>query len=148
MLPNCTSPTTCWSPTLAARTNGHDFIALAPEWLCEIVSPSTARHDRGAKRDIYGRHGLRHIRHVDPDARLLEAFELGADGRWVLLKTCKDNESIDAAPFGEVPFELGLLWVHSGQRRPDVQPRIPASTCRAKSGLLMMLWQRAKRRLA
>ena len=87
------------------------YISLAPDWVCEIVSPSTARHDRGAKRDIYGRHGVRHIWHVDPDARLLEAFELGPDGRWLLLRTFKDNDTIDAAPFGEVPFELGLLWV-------------------------------------
>jgi Uma2 family endonuclease len=86
------------------------YFPLAPDWVCEIVSPSTARHDRGAKRDIYARHGVRHLWHVDPDVRLLEAFELGADGRWVLLRTYQDNDQIDAAPFSEVPFALGQLW--------------------------------------
>jgi len=85
------------------------YFDLAPDWVCEIVSPSTAKHDRGAKRDIYGRNGVRHIWHVDPDAHLLEAFELD-DNRWVLLRAYKDNELVDAAPFGAASFELGLLW--------------------------------------
>jgi len=86
------------------------FCTLVPDWVCEIVSPSTAKHDRGAKRDIYARHGVRHIWLVDPDARLLEAFELGADGRWLLLKTYKDSDLVDAAPFAAAPFDLKLLW--------------------------------------
>jgi len=88
------------------------YFSLPPDWVCEIVSPSTAKHDRGAKRDIYARHSVKHIWLVDPDAKLLEAFELGADGRWVLLKTLKDNELVDVAPFGAAPFDLGLLWAN------------------------------------
>ena len=86
------------------------FFTVPPDWVCEIVSPSTARHDRGAKREIYARHGVKHIWHVDPDARLLEAFELGSDGRWVLLKVYKDSDLVDAAPFAAAPFDLKLLW--------------------------------------
>ena len=85
------------------------FFGLAPDWVCEIPSPSTARYDRGAKRDIYAKNGARYLWHVDPDARLLECFEL-RDGLWVLLKTYKDNDEIAAPPFAEVPFALGLLW--------------------------------------
>lgn len=85
------------------------FFTQAPDWLCEIPSPSTARYDRGAKRDIYGHHGVRHLWHLDPDAKMLETFEL-RDGLWVLLKTYTDNDEVAAPPFAAVPFALGLLW--------------------------------------
>lgn len=80
------------------------YSTLAPDWLCEIVSPSTSRHDRGAKRDNYAHHGVSHLLLVDPDAKLLEVFEL-RDGLWVLLKTYADGAEVAAAP-----FSLGLLW--------------------------------------
>jgi Uma2 family endonuclease len=85
------------------------FFPLAPDWVCEILSPSTTRYDRGAKRDIYGDFGVKHIWHVDPDAKLLEAFEM-IDGRWVLLKALKDNDTVALPPFEAAPFELGQLW--------------------------------------
>ncbi len=52
------------------------WIDVAPDWVCEIISPSTARYDRGEKREIYAREGVKHLWHVDPIDRLLEAFEL------------------------------------------------------------------------
>ena len=85
------------------------FISLVPDWLCEFLSPSTVRYDRGSKRDMYARNNVQHLWHVDPESRLLECFEL-RDGLWVLLKTYKDNDEIAAPPFAEVPFALGLLW--------------------------------------
>jgi len=74
-----------------------------------MISPSTERYDRGEKRDIYAAHGVRHLWHLDPTARLLETFEL-TEGRWLLLKTYRDAEPVAAPPSAEVPFPLGLLW--------------------------------------
>ena len=85
------------------------FFTMPPDWVCEIVSPSTVRRDKGAKRDIYAAHGVHHLWHIDPDAQLLESFEL-RDGLWVLLRTFTDQADAAAAPFAEVPFGLGLLW--------------------------------------
>jgi len=85
------------------------WISLAPDWACEILSPSTARYDRGEKREIYAREGVKHLWHVDPVGRLLEAFELN-DGNWMLLKTLKNDEEVALAPFASVPFLLGALW--------------------------------------
>jgi len=99
-----------WRKERLPKIPDEAFCTVAPDWVCEIASPSTAKHDRGAKRDIYARHGVRHIWLVDPDARLLEAFQLGADGRWLPLKTYKDKDSVDAAPFAAAPFDLNLLW--------------------------------------
>jgi Uma2 family endonuclease len=85
------------------------WFSLAPDWICEALSSSTERYDRGEKRDIYAAHGVRHLWHLDPTARLLETFEL-TEGRWLLLKTYRDAEPVTAPPFAEVPFPLGLLW--------------------------------------
>ncbi|MCH9808252.1 MAG: Uma2 family endonuclease [Alphaproteobacteria bacterium] len=85
------------------------WIDLAPDWACEVISPSTARYDRGEKREIYAREGVTHLWHVDPIDRLLEAFEL-QDGNWVLLKTLKNDEEVALPPFAAVPFSLGALW--------------------------------------
>ncbi len=80
-----------------------------PDWVCEVVSPATARHDRFEKRDIYGNHKVAHLWLIDPDARTLEAFAL-KDGLWQLLATRADNAEIALPPFDAVPFELGALW--------------------------------------
>ena len=85
------------------------YFGVAPDWACEVASPATVRYDRGPKRDIYARRGVKHLWVIDPDARLLESFEL-RDGLWVLLRTFTDKEEVAAAPFGAVPFGLGLLW--------------------------------------
>lgn len=76
-------------------------IDVVPDWVCEILSPSTAARDRVDKRKLYAKHGVRHYWLVDPDARTLEALEL-RDGRWV------DAGTFDAegAPARVPPFEL------------------------------------------
>lgn len=87
------------------------YFGTPPDWICEVISPSTERYDRGDKRDIYAEHGVRHLWLLDPVAKLLETFEL-RDGLWLLLATYKDieGERIAAPPFAAVPFELGKVW--------------------------------------
>lgn len=89
------------------------FFALAPDWVCEVVSPSTERYDRGPKRDIYARHGIRHLWLLDPVAQLLETFEL-RDGSWVVLAThtamTEGSQMVAVPPFDAVPINLQRLW--------------------------------------
>lgn len=85
------------------------WFELPPDWICEVISPSTARYDRGEKRDIYAAFGVAHLWHVDPDASLLEAFDL-RDGHWVLLNTFRERGAVAAPPFAEPPFPLERLW--------------------------------------
>ena len=83
--------------------------STAPDWVCEILSPSTERYDRGDKRIIYGDAGVGHLWHVDPVLRMLEVFELRG-GKWLLLDVYRDNADVAAPPFADVSFPLGLLW--------------------------------------
>ncbi len=85
------------------------YFEIAPDWVCEILSPSTARLDRGGKREVYAREGVTHLWLVDPIVRQLEAFELRG-AQWVLLATISGSEEVAVAPFGAVPFSLGSLW--------------------------------------
>ncbi len=85
------------------------WVDLAPDWVCEVLSPSTRKLDLTGKREAYAREGVGHLWFVDPDARTLEAFGL-RDGAWVLLGALKDDEPVRLAPFDAVEFPLGALW--------------------------------------
>lgn len=85
------------------------FLAEAPDWVCEILSPSTEAHDRGAKRRIYADAGVKHLWLLDLRMRLLEAFALAAD-KWLLVGTYADNGEIRVPPFDAIAISLRMLW--------------------------------------
>ena len=85
------------------------YFTLSPDWVCEVLSPSTRAIDQGRKREIYAREGVARLWFVDPDARTLEAFEL-REGQWVLLKTLTDNDPVSLPPFDAISFRLDDLW--------------------------------------
>ncbi len=85
------------------------YSTLAPDWVCEVLSPSTRRLDLLGKRPIYAREGVAHMWVVDPKDRTLEAFEL-RDEQWVLIATAKDDDPVQIRPFEAVTFSLGDLW--------------------------------------
>ena len=87
---------------------GHRF-EIVPDWLCEILSPSTAKKDRAIKLPLYAHYGVAHVWMVDPVAQTLEAFEL-REGRWTLIATLKDDDRVAVAPFDAVEFSLADLW--------------------------------------
>ncbi len=82
---------------------------LAPDWLCEVLSPATERRDRTDKLPIYARHGVAHAWLVNPLERTLEALEL-RDGLWVILGAWRDDARVRVAPFDAFELELGVLW--------------------------------------
>ena len=85
------------------------WFGLAPDWVCEVLSPSTRRLDLTAKREIYGAAGVGHLWFVDPLARTLEAFER-RDGAWVLIAALKEADEVRVPPFDAVAFPLSALW--------------------------------------
>lgn len=85
------------------------WFELPPDWVCEILSPSTARTDRVEKLPIYARHGISHAWLVDPDLRTLEVLE-NHDGKWLLLTVLENDAAVSQAPFDAISFPLGSLW--------------------------------------
>lgn len=85
------------------------WFELAPDWVCEILSPTTARVDRAEKLPIYARHGVTHTWLVDPDLRTLEVFE-NRDGNWLLLTVLEEAAAVSQPPFDAISFPLSNLW--------------------------------------
>ena len=83
---------------------------IVPDWVCEILSPSTARKDRVAKMPVYARYGVPYLWLVDPLAHTLEAFAL-RDGRWTVIGLFQEQDAVSVEPFQEIALELGALWV-------------------------------------
>ena len=85
------------------------YLTLAPDWICEILSPSTARHDRAGKLAIYRREGVRFAWLVDPAAQTLEVL-LAADPGWHVVAVHAGAIKVRAAPFDAIEVDLGSLW--------------------------------------
>src|SRR4051812_12495902 len=77
------------------------YFELAPDWVCEVLSPSTERRDRTRKRHHYARARVSHLWFVDPTPQTLEVFRLDGDG-WRLVLTAAGDEKIRAEPFDAV----------------------------------------------
>lgn len=88
----------------------HNWISVIPEWVCEVVSPATARRDRAEKMPLYGRYGVKHLWLLDPDLQTLEVFVL-EEGRWVLAGVYAGSAKVRAEPFETLELDLGLLWL-------------------------------------
>jgi Uma2 family endonuclease len=84
-------------------------IDVVPDWVCEVLSPTTRAYDLTEKREIYGEQRVPYIWFVDPAARTLEAFAL-REGVWVLLAALRDSTDVRVAPFDAVMFDLAALW--------------------------------------
>lgn len=88
-------------------------VKLAPDWLCEVLSPSTEATDRAAKMAVYAREGVRHVWLLNPALRTLEVFRL--EGRhYSLLGTHTGEATVRAEPFEALALQLRVLWEGRG----------------------------------
>jgi Uma2 family endonuclease len=81
------------------------FFALAPDWLCEVVSPGTKKLDRTRKLPLYAAAQVRHVWLLDPIDRLLEVFRndgatLRPVGRFA------EDTAVRAEPFDAVELDM------------------------------------------
>jgi len=85
------------------------YLTVAPDWVCEVLSPSTERIDRVKKLRIYAREGVRNVWLLDPRQQTLEILELDG-GRWSITATHEGAARVRAAPFDAVELDLANLW--------------------------------------
>lgn len=98
-----------WRRERLPRLPDTAWFELAPDWICEVLSPHTAGVDRAEKLPIYAEHGVAHAWLIDPILRTLECLE-NQDGRWLLLTTLRDGASVSQPPFDAITFDLSVLW--------------------------------------
>lgn len=87
-------------------------ISAVPDWVCEILSPSTFRVDKIKKMPIYAHHGVGHIWLLEPLAKTMDAFRLDSGG-WRLLASFSENDKVREEPFQDIEIDLGNLWLGS-----------------------------------
>lgn len=85
------------------------YFELAPDWVCEVVSPSTGRLDRVRKMPKCAGYGVEYLWMVDPTPRTVEVFQL-QEGRWVVVSLHAGDDRIRAVPFDAVEIALSPLW--------------------------------------
>ena len=98
-----------WKRERLPHPPANNWTAVAPDWVCEILSPNTYRTDRIRKMPIYAAHGVSYLWLIDPAARLLETYRL-RDGLWLVLGNHADNDRVRAEPFPEAEIDLAGLW--------------------------------------
>src|SRR3569832_1096247 len=96
-------------PDARGPSDAPSYYDVAPDWVCEILSPSTEAMDRGTKMRIYRREGVGHAWLINPVTRTLEVYRLEM-GRWMLLDTFEDDAVVRAEPFDAIELSLAVLW--------------------------------------
>lgn len=86
------------------------YFELAPDWVCEVLSPGTASHDRIKKMPRYARACVGHAWLIDPDARSLEVYRREAEA-WLYVAGFEGDAVVRAEPFEAVEIDLGRLFV-------------------------------------
>jgi Uma2 family endonuclease len=87
-----------------------DYFTLAPDWVCEVLSPGTARSDRVVKMPIYAQQGVAWLWLVEPIVHMLEVFRLH-ESHWLLEAAWQEADAVRAPPFDQIEFSLGGLWM-------------------------------------
>ena len=98
-----------WREERAPEIDGTVSIPVAPDWVCEVLSPSTAARDRSVKMQKYAEWGVPFIWIADPEHRTLEAYQL-TDGKWLQLDVLHGETGVELDPFAAAPFPLEVLW--------------------------------------
>ena len=83
---------------------------LAPDWVCEVISPSTGRLDRSRKMAVYAREQIQHLWFVDPILRTVEVYSW-VEGRWLVAAIHDGDVTVRAEPFDAIEMDLTRWWL-------------------------------------
>lgn len=107
--PDKCNPDVCGWRRSRAPGLDDDPIAVVPDWLCEVLSPSTESVDRAVKMPAFARHGVAHAWLIDPELQQLEVFSLER-GALREVARFRGEAVVRAAPFDHVELALSELW--------------------------------------
>jgi Uma2 family endonuclease len=103
-----------WRVERVPRLPNENPLTVVPDWVCEVLSPSTARDDRRLKLPTYLRFGVAYVWICDPDTRLLEVFA-GHTGKPTLVAQASDETAVVLPPF-DFAFDVARFWWPEEQR--------------------------------
>ena len=85
-------------------------MTLAPDWVCEVLSPFTETLDRSKKLRVYARELVEQAWLLDPDRRAHEELVQRA-GTWEPNLENNGDAKVRAPPFDPIELDLGALWI-------------------------------------
>lgn len=91
------------------KPDARGVVIAVPDWICEVLSPSTAYIDMGDKRLGYHRAGVTHYWLADPHNGTLTVLQWTAAGYLVALVAGR-GETVRVAPFEEIELDIGGLF--------------------------------------
>jgi Uma2 family endonuclease len=94
---------------LADLYDGH-CITGAPDMVVEVLSEGTATRDRRDKRRLYADAGVPWLLLVEPKGRVVEVFQLGDDGKYILETTAADDDRLEFDLFPDLAVDLSDIW--------------------------------------
>ena len=99
-----------WRRERMPRMPNNAAFTLPPDWVCEVISPSTGRLDRTRKMPVYAREQVPSMWIVDPILRTLEVFAL-TEQRWVVAAAYAERDVARVEPFAEIELDLTRWWI-------------------------------------
>jgi Uma2 family endonuclease len=85
------------------------YLTRAPDWICEVLSPSAEDFDRAEKVPLYARQGISHVWLVDPGVRRLEVLRLDGTS-YRIVAAFRADACVRAERLDAIELELALLW--------------------------------------
>ncbi len=85
------------------------FLSVAPDWVCEVASPSTRALDRGAKLEVYQRERVSQIWLIEPLDQFLEVLELDGSS-YRIVQRAHGNAPARLRPFDAIELDVAALW--------------------------------------
>jgi Uma2 family endonuclease len=101
------------------------YFTIVPDWICEVLSPSNAMHDRSKKLPLYAANGVNHFWLVDPLQRSVEIMRLQG-GKYVVLDVHQGDGRVRVEPFDAIELDLSLLWATLPKPQPTRASEIAA----------------------
>jgi Uma2 family endonuclease len=108
----------------ASKLAPEQLILPAPDFIVEVLSPSTEHRDRGVKFRDYAAHGVSEYWLVDPALEVVEQYE-NSDGRYKLLLKLNTGTIVSRVLVG---FEVPIRAVFDEQENLAALRRLLASS--------------------
>jgi Uma2 family endonuclease len=101
-----------WRRTTMPTIPREPYLTVRPDWVCEVLSPSTERIDRAAKIALHAAAGVANAWLVNPLQHTLEVLRLSPDtpSQWLMLGVFTDDAKVRAEPFDAFELDLAVLW--------------------------------------
>lgn len=85
-------------------------VQRTPDWICEVLSPSTERLDRVRKLATYARLGVAYAWLVHPTLHFVEVY-VNQGGHWMRQTVAEGNGALSAVPFDAATISMRSLWL-------------------------------------